>query len=113
GFDISGGAPSKPGIMITGAAAIAFPNGNAGIANSAGLFCVAPQQRGKVTFTDAAGVVAINEFQVGVSFGAASQPIGNSTFYQYWQRDPQNPNANGGAGSGNFNFSNAYETIWQ
>ncbi|MFT7669905.1 MAG: hypothetical protein ACI8X5_002612, partial [Planctomycetota bacterium] len=113
GFDVSGGAPSKPGIMITGASAIGYPNGNAGIANSAGLFCVAPQQRGKVTFTDGAGVVSLTEFQTGVSFEAASQPVGNVTYYQYWQRDPNNANANGGSASGNFNFSNAYETTWQ
>ncbi|MFT7671195.1 MAG: hypothetical protein ACI8X5_003912 [Planctomycetota bacterium] len=113
GFDLSGGAATKPGIMITGGSAIAYPNGNATIANSAGLFCVAPQQRGKVTFTDASGSVTINEFQVGVSFGAAAQPVGNSTFYQYWQRDPQNPNANGGPSGGSFNFSNAHEVIWQ
>jgi hypothetical protein len=111
GFQVTDGAPSKPGILIKGNMAASFPNGNSNLANSAGLFCVLPQFRGEVTVADSNGAVTLTMFQ-GSAFGANAEPVGSTTFYQYWQRDPNSVHANGGSGSGNFNFTNAVATDW-
>ncbi len=110
GFEITDGGFNKPGIIISGAAAIGFPNGNPTVPDSAGLFCVNPQLRGFVFFTDGTGAATQASFQ-GMSYGATAQGVGSTTYYQYWYRDPGNPNANPGGGA-EFNFSNAVMTDW-
>lgn len=112
GFYLSAG-PASLGIMIQGAMPIAFPNGNNTVPDSAGLLCVAPQQRGGVELTNlgpAADEALITSFQ-GQPFGATAQPPGQSTYNQFWFRDAGNPNANPGSGA-EFNFSNAVQTDW-
>lgn len=110
GVAITDGAFTKPGILIQGAAPISFPNGNPTVPDSAGLFCVNPQLRGDVFFTDGAGAAAQGSFS-SMPFGATAQPVGSTTYLQYWFRDPGNPNANAGPGA-EFNFSNALMVNW-
>ena len=112
GFTIDHGAYSKPGILIQGGAALNYPNGNPDVPNASGLFCVNPTLRGHVFFTDGSGVASVMDFQ-GQPFGVTAQPLGSTTYYQYWFRDPGNPcqNAPATGGSG-FNFSNAWRVDW-
>lgn len=112
GFHVTAG-PSTFGILIQGASAISYPTGNHGVPDSAGLFCVAPQMRGNIEVMNlgAGGDEAlIDQFQ-GQPFGATAQPLGSSTYNQFWFRDNGNPQANPGPGA-EFNFSNAVETDW-
>lgn len=112
GFSVTAG-PSSLGILIQGANPIGFPNGNNGVPDSAGLFCVAPQLRGFIEFTNlgaGSDEAQIDDFQ-GQPFGATAQPAGSSTYNQFWFRDTGNPNANPGGGA-EFNFSNAVQTDW-
>lgn len=117
GFALNSG-PTSLGILIQGPAAVGFPNGNANVPDSAGLFCVAPQQRGGIVFTpndslnagDSDANLGITTFQ-GLPFGATAQPAGSITYNQFWFRDTGNPNANAGPGA-EFNFSNAVFTNW-
>lgn len=105
--------PSSFGIMIQGGVALGYPNGNAGIPDSAGLLCFSPQLRGSVVATNQGGAsdeATIFDFQ-GQDFGITAQPVGQPSFYQFWFRDTGNPNANPGAG-GEFNFSNGVEVLW-
>lgn len=111
GFTVTGTAPNKPGIMILGCTPIGFPNGNGAIVGSAGIFCVNPKQRGSVVIPDSLGNAIIGDFQ-GQPFWLSAEPSGAPTYYQFWQRDPGNPNANGGAAPSNFNFTNAVMTTW-
>lgn len=107
---ISDSAPNKPGLLIQGMNAINYPNGNAGLPDSAGLLCVLPQMRGFLFFVDGVGASVQSSFQ-GQPFSATAQPVGSTTFYQYWFRDPGNTSANPGAGA-EFNFSNGVEVVW-
>jgi len=111
-FSITSGAPSKAGILITGATALNYPDGNPGVPNSTGIFCIAPQRRGGVFFTDPNGEASVLDFQ-GQAFGATAEPFGSTTYYQYWYRDPGNACQNPPASAAAFNFSNGYEIDWQ
>ncbi len=105
--------PSSLGIVIQGDSPIAYPNGNGSVPASAGLFCVAPQLRGYIEFTNRGAQsdeALIDDFQ-GQPFSATAQPAGLTTYYQFWFRDVGNPNANPGGGA-EFNFSNAVEVFW-
>lgn len=109
-FAIANAVANRPGILIRGSAPINFPNGNAHLPDSAGLLCVAPQLRGNLFFTDATGSANQDTFQ-GQPFAATALPVGSTTYYQYWYRDPGNPNANPGPGA-EFNFSNGSAVDW-
>ena len=111
GFTISDGPFSKAGILIQGAAALGYPNGNANVPNASGIFCVNPMLRGNVFFTDGSGNATVTNFQ-GQPFGASAQPLGSTTYYQYWFRDPGNACQNAPASAAAFNFSNGYEIDW-
>jgi|GEM_PF-1106990 len=105
--------PSSLGIVIQGANAISYPSGNPNLPDSSGLFCVSPQMRGNVEFTDLGPYgdeALIDDFQ-GMQFSATAEPPGDTTFYQFWFRDNMNPNANPGPNV-EFNFSNAVEVAW-
>lgn len=112
GMYVSSG-PSSFGILIQGGNAVSFPNGNANVPDSAGLFCVAPQLRGNVEVLNlgsGSDEGAIDDFQ-NQPFGVTGQAAGSPTYYQFWFRDTGNPNANAGAGA-EFNFSNAVQIYW-
>ncbi|MFT7670090.1 MAG: hypothetical protein ACI8X5_002797 [Planctomycetota bacterium] len=111
GLVITDGAFNKPGIIIQGASSLNHPNGNGDVPNASGLFCVSPQQRGSVFFTNGAGGTAVTDFQ-GAPFGASAQPCGSTTYYQYWFRDPSNICQNAPGTSAAFNFSNALAVDW-
>jgi|GEM_PF-1173132 len=112
GFTVTSG-PSSLGILIQGATALNYPNGNPNVPDSAGLFCLVPQQRGNVEVMDM-GVGSdegvIDDFKL-MPFGATAQPMGSTTYNQFWFRDNMNPNANPGPNV-EFNFSNGVETNW-
>jgi len=113
GFVVTSG-PSSLGILIQGASALNYPNGNPNVPDSAGLFCVNPQQRGNVeVMNQGAGSDegTIDDFK-NQPFGATAQPAGSTTYNQFWFRDNGNSNANPGPNV-EFNFSNAVETVWQ
>ena len=112
GFSVTAG-PSSLGILIQGAVALGYPNGNITVPNSAGKFCVNPQLRGFVETTPlgaGSDEAAIDDFRA-MPFGATAIGGGATTYNQFWFRDTGNPNANPGVGA-EFNFSNAVETIW-
>ncbi|MFT7669892.1 MAG: hypothetical protein ACI8X5_002599 [Planctomycetota bacterium] len=111
GFAITDGAFNKAGIIIQGAAALSYPNGNGNVANASGLFCVSPQLRGNVFLTDGTGAATVTNF-MSSPFGATAQPFGSTTYYQYWFRDPANPCQNAPAATAAFNFSNGVEVDW-
>ncbi len=111
GLEITDGAFSKPGIIIKGASALSYPNGNPNVANSSGIFCVGPQLRGNVFFTDSNGAATVTTFK-GSAFGANAEPAGSTTYYQYWFRDPGNTCQNLPGDSAAFNFSNGVEVDW-
>lgn len=102
--------PSSAGLVIQGDSAIQFPFGNSNLPDSAGILCVAPQQRGFVIQPGGGSGPFITDFR-SLPFGASAQPVGAATFYQFWFRDPSNPNANPGSGA-SFNFSNAVSVDW-
>lgn len=111
GLQINGGAFTKPGIIISSGTAINYPNGNGGVPNSSGIFCISTQMRGDLFFTSGTGAATVTQFQ-GAAFGASAQPAGSTSYYQYWFRDPGNPCQNGPGTSAAFNFSNAVEVDW-
>lgn len=111
GFTISDSAPGVPGILIQGGTALNFPNGNPSVPNASGLFCVSPTLRGGVIFVDGTGAATATDFQ-GNPFGASAQPVGSTTYYQYWYRDPSNVCQNAPNNAAAFNFSNGYAIDW-
>ena len=78
---------------------------------SSGIFCVGPQLRGNVFFTDSNGAATVTTFK-GSAFGANAEPAGSTTYYQYWFRDPGNTCQNLPGDSAAFNFSNGVEVDW-
>jgi len=111
GLQVDDGAFGKPGILLAGAAAINYPDGNPNVFNASGIYCVNPSLRGEVFFTDGSGSATISVLQ-GQPFGATAQPAGSTTFYQYWYRDPGNACQNAPGSAAAFNFSNAVEVSW-
>ena len=111
GLQITDGAFAKAGIIIKGGNAVNYPFGDPTVPNSSGLFCVSPQQRGDVFFTNGSGAATVTVFQLQ-PFGATALPAGSKTYYQYWFRDPSNPCQNPPASVAAFNFSNAVEVMW-
>lgn len=112
GLSITDGAFNKAGIIIQGASAIAYPNGDGTVPNASGIFCVSPNLRGDVFFTDGTGAAMATDFQ-SQPFGASALPLGSTTYYQYWYRDPGNSCQNPPGTDAAFNFSNAWEVDWQ
>jgi len=110
-FSVSDAPANRPGIMIQGANAISYPNGNPNVPNSSGLFCVNPTQRGFVLFTDGNGDATAPDFQ-GQPYGSSAQPFGSTTYYQFWFRDSMNSCQNPPMNAVPFNFSNGYEIDW-
>jgi len=107
---VSDGAPSRPGIVIQGGSAVAYPDGNPSVANSSGILCVNPALRGDVFFTNSNGSATVRDFH-GEDFGL-SAVAGGPTYYQYWYRDASNSCQNGPGNAAAFNFSNGYQVSW-
>lgn len=110
-LSITDGPFSRPGILVQGGMALNFPNGNPGVPNASGIFCVSPALRGEIFFTDGTGFRDVSVFQ-GQDFGATAQPPGSSTYYQFWYRDPGNGCQNAPGLESAFNFSNAWVVGW-
>lgn len=111
GFTVEDAAPSKPGLLMLGSSAIAYPNGSGTVPNSSGILCLNPSLRGEVVFTDATGGANLRDFR-GEPFGMTAESSGRTTFYQYWFRDPGNSCQNSPGNGAAFNFSNGYELVW-
>lgn len=92
----SGAPPNKPGMFLSGTAAVGFPAGD-------GLLCAGGSlQRFELVFTDAAGAAATS-VDIAATTGVQS---GETRYVQYWFRDPAGPCGGG------FNFTNGLQVFW-
>lgn len=103
-LEVSGLPPGKFGLCIKGSNSL----GQGNVVGD-GLLCTNPELRSQLILSDQAGDVLMSEWN-GQPFGSfpGVANFGAPTYYQWWYRDPQN----NCSGSG-FNFSNAWEAIWQ
>jgi len=97
----TGSPANKPGVFFQGDA---LENGGMGVPFGDGVRCIGGTlQRFGVVFTDASGGATVNYSSIP---GNAAAP-GDTLYYQWWHRDPNN-----GPCSGGFNVSNAGRVVW-
>ena len=90
---VTGGPPNKFGIFFQGTQSLGAPAGD-------GIICLSSDLRHAVTLLNGNGSVS------GGAFGSHA-PMGGTTSYQFWFRDPDNT-----CGAGGFNFTNGWKVEW-
>ena len=90
---VTGGPANKFGIFFQGTQQLNTPAGE-------GILCLSSDLRHAVMPFDGNGSVSMNGL-------AALAPMGGTSYYQYWFRDPANT-----CGAGGFNFTNGWRVDW-